>query len=61
MIIWIMQVIEFDQNDNFKFCSYVSCFKLQTEKGRIYWDAFGKFHVYKIFIVFKDIPIKCIG
>lgn len=56
-----MQVIEFDQNDNSKFYSGVSCFKCEIEKGRIFWDALRKFLVYKIFIVFKDFPIKCIG
>lgn len=55
-----MQVIEFDQNNNFKFCSDVTCFKLEIEKGRICRDAFRKFYVYKIFVVFKDFPIKCI-
>lgn len=55
-----MQVIEFDQNDNFKFCSDVHCFKLEIEKGRIYIDSFKKIYMYKIFIVFKDFPVKCI-
>lgn len=36
---------DFDQNDNFKFCSDVSHFKLEIKKERIYWGAVRKFHV----------------
>lgn len=46
-----MQAIKPDHSVNYKFLIDVRHFKLEVEKGGIYWSTVERFHVYKIFIV----------